>query len=451
MIKINQISIIKNNNGIIIPHDNNIMYACDENINETVKKIIDEGYKIIISDVNISEIIIKEAFDTNNINIFNKSTLSEQEYNKILNHVNLYIIYPVPNVYIGLVKNLTVMFNKKSVCELFLKNGLKIITSNNVAKYYGTYIFQEILDKYILNNSIIFIIKMHGSHMDIKVANAYFPCDYVQTSYAFPKNKTIKTKNIKIVGWQDDLHVFSEFSIDRQKKNIMCYYYNEIYDSLILNNIDWLITPSYIYLQNLKMEKYIKKTTDLFYMLNPNDFNNIKYVDYNDRKPQIVLSGIIGGGYINRVKFSRLQNTDVNFKRLIFSISHPGYNSGTNEHMTGLNYYNTLALYKGAFVASYAYPVNFLVAKHLEVLMCGCLGFFEKNVLLESQLGLKEFEHYIPTTTDDNNLITNHCYYEEWLNSEKGKQIAENGKKYVIEKFGESYIINYLNVFKQFL
>jgi hypothetical protein len=57
---------------------------------------------------------------------------------------------------------------------------------------------------------------------------------------------------------------------------------------------------------------------------------------------------------------------------------HPGYKN--NEHLTELNYYLKLSEYKGAFVGHHEYPLNFLLAKHIEVLMCGCLGFFEKNI-----------------------------------------------------------------------
>lgn len=44
--------------------------------------------------------------------------------------------------------------------------------------------------------------------------------------------------------------------------------------------------------------------------------------------------------------------------------------------MTGVNYYNKLSEFKAAFVGHHDFPLNFLLAKHIEVLMCGCLGFF---------------------------------------------------------------------------
>jgi hypothetical protein len=79
--------------------------------------------------------------------------------------------------------------------------------------------------------------------------------------------------------------------------------------------------------------------------------------------------------------------------------------------MTELNYYNKLAKYKSAFVGHHIFPINFLLAKHIEVLMCGCLGFFEKNDLLFSQLGLIEFVHYIPCTDESGDVIDDYDFY----------------------------------------
>jgi len=114
--------------------------------------------------------------------------------------------------------------------------------------------------------------------------------------------------------------------------------------------------------------------------------------------------------------------------------------------MTEINYYNKLSKFKGAFVGHLLFPINYLVAKHIEVLMCGCLGFFEKNPLLKDELGLIEFEHYIPCSDDNGNLIKDEKFYIDWI--EKGNEIALKGSLYVREKFGENYIDEYLKIIK---
>jgi hypothetical protein len=73
------------------------------------------------------------------------------------------------------------------------------------------------------------------------------------------------------------------------------------------------------------------------------------------------------------------------------------------------------------------------------------LAFFEPNDLLEKELGLKPFEHYIPCF-DENGLIKDPNFYIDWIS--KGGSIAENGKKYVREKFGNKYILEFIDFLK---
>ena len=184
----------------------------------------------------------------------------------------------------------------------------------------------------------------------------------------------------------------------------------------------------------------------MFYLLNYNYFDKIKINNFNERKNKIILSGYIGGGYKSRIEFYNLIQKE-NFNNLIYHLNHPNYFKDINENILGLNYYKKLEEYKGAFVGHHEFPLNFLLAKHIEVLMCGCLGFFEKNKLLKEELGLEEFVHYIPCTDDNGNLISDENFYINWLNSEKGLQIALTGANYVREKFGEKYIMEYINFF----
>jgi hypothetical protein len=179
-------------------------------------------------------------------------------------------------------------------------------------------------------------------------------------------------------------------------------------------------------------------------MINPEHYKNISYDDYDKRSNQIILSGVCDGGYTTRVEFLKLKKLEP-FANMIYHLEFPGYVN--NEHLTEMNYYKQLIKFKGAFVGHYVFPLDFLLAKHIETLMCGCLGFFCKNPLLESQLGLKEFVHYIPCSDDQNNLITDPDYYLKWM--QNGKDIARAGCEHVRNNFGESKILELINIFNR--
>jgi hypothetical protein len=169
----------------------------------------------------------------------------------------------------------------------------------------------------------------------------------------------------------------------------------------------------------------------MFYFLTP-DYYRKNFLNYPDRKDEIILSGAIGGGYISRILFQELKNSSKEFTDLIYVLPHPGRKN--NTHMTGLNYYKKLSEFKGAFAGHYNFPINFLLGKHIEILMCGCLGFFEPSPLLQSQLGLQEYVHYIPCYKNGR-MIDDINFYKDWLKN--GDSIAKQGREYIIENFGE--------------
>jgi hypothetical protein len=224
--------------------------------------------------------------------------------------------------------------------------------------------------------------------------------------------------NNKLIAWQDDPHYFSHHIQDIIEKKIHITEYDKKYKlPPIFNSFNLLVTPSPIYFKNLDITECNNKIKFLFYLLDPEKYNQLDYNNYENRKNEIILSGVVGGGYKSRFKFLNLKKKSTKFDKLIYHQQSPGYKN--NDHMTEMNYYNKLSEFKGAFVGHFNYPLNYLLAKHIEVLMCGCLGFYEKNPLLKEQLGLIEFEHYIPCTDDNGNLIEDANFYYEWL--EKGK------------------------------
>ena len=227
--------------------------------------------------------------------------------------------------------------------------------------------------------------------------------------------------------------------MEREGEDI--YKYSKKYECRILDNLDYLITPSTIYFENLKMEKYYNKIINIFYCLNKDWYIVIDINNYKNRKNNIILSGCVGGGYIGRIKYKNFKNLNKEFDNLIYVLE-------KNDNVVNMDYYSKLSEFKGAFVCHYSYPLNFLLAKHIEVLFCGCLGFFENNILLEKQLGLIAFKHYIPCSDDNGNIINDIEYYKKYLNSEEGEIIAMEGCLYVREKFDSlNYIKNYINFF----
>jgi len=322
----------------------------------------------------------------------------------------------------GLVRYIIKMFENDDIRELFKKNDIDIITSHHLKSI----IKYEKINTHRCDATVKFI-----DELDEDEVHNY----YMLGIHPYGLNTLIETKrNIKKIAWINDPHYFANY-VDRNGETVQDY--SQKFNPQILNNIDYLVTPSPIYFKNLNITEYDEKLIYFFYFLNEYFYQMTGNIDYKNRKNKVVLSGCVGGGYLSRIEFDKLRNTE-QFKELIYKIDHPGYKD--NEHMTELKYYDELTKYKAAFVGHYKFPINFLLAKHIEVLMCGCLGFFEPNTLLETELGLISFEHYIPCFDENNQLIKDENFYKNWMESKEGEKIAENGKSYVREKFGKKYI-----------
>ena len=386
------------------------------------------GCKIIISETELEE--QENLFFENGIICFSKEELSDEEYIRIINFNNFLVIRETDENYSvsSLIRYLIKFFDEYKTSKLFLRNGLKIITTRNISSnHYNTDNiddFLEFLDvRNIFDNSIVL-----GIH-----------------PYGYSKMIQIKKKSIKKILWMDDLHWFANFVEDRK---VAVQKFSEKYDITQMNEIDCLITPSIKYFENLKITKYNNKVKYLFYLLNINYFDIIEN-DFESRKNKILLSGEINDGYKMRKELKILSEESEKFKKIIEHLEHPGYTN--NLHMTELNYYKKLSQYKGAFVGHYNFPLDFPLAKHIEVLMCGCLGFFERNINLEKDLGLIEFVHYIPCTDEQGNLITDEEFYSKWIESDQGKEIAINGKNFTQQKFGTDNTKEYLDFFSTFI
>lgn len=390
---------------------------------EVVEFSILLGCKVIIGQKEINNEV--EIFNKHGVNHFNFTNLTPEKIKNILNFINVIVIRDVDENYSvsSVIRHLIKSFDDLENSKLFLENGLKLLTTKNIIN--GHYVDDDIDDfiesinnkMHNLSNSIIF-----GIH-----------------PFGLSKIKKINKEYKKIL-WQDDLHWFANFV---ERNGLSVQKFDKKYHISSLDDIDLLITPSIKYFENLNITEYQNRTKFLFYSLNTNFFDEIKNT-FSERKSKIILSGEINSGYSTRLKLKELSK--INFKSIVDIIEHPGYSN--NEHMTELNYYKKLSEYKAAFVGHYNYPLNFPLAKHIEVLMCGCLGFFQRNDSLKKDLGLEEFVHYIPCTDDNDNLIEDENFYLKWIDSQEGKEIAKNAMLFVQKKFGKENLINYIECIK---
>jgi hypothetical protein len=322
----------------------------------------------------------------------------------------------------GLVRFLIKIFNdenyKKNLMDVY---GIETTTSRDIyQKYHSNNV--EYLNKASTSKSsddiVVFGIHPFGIHI-------------IETCANFLGQK------IKKIGWTNDPHYFA-YTVEQDSQKVKKYS-KKIFPIKSLEILDYLVTPSSIYFDNLGIDEYRHKIIDIFYFLNTTLLSNLSDKKYEDRTPKIILSGAIGG-YSSRSLFNELRENDVKFKNLIYKLNHPGRKN--NGHMTEANYYNKLSEFKGGFVGHHDFPLNYLLAKHIEVLMCGCLGFFEPNPLLKSQLGLQEYIHYIPCYKDGK-IIDDASFYGDWLKN--GENIAKQGKEYVLREFGDKQIMKLFN------
>jgi len=223
--------------------------------------------------------------------------------------------------------------------------------------------------------------------------------------------------NIFVILWQDDLQAFYKNG-ERIKKLDYC---------------DLIITPSPVYFENIAPEM-LKKTKFLFYSM---DFNFIKECNlpFWQRYDKILLSGCVNNKYkIRKQIFDEIGSKKMDsFVDYLEKPKQKEYFYDNEVLPLGINYYKILSQYKGAFFGYYDYPMNFNLAKIIEILAVGCIGFFEESPLLEKELGLIAYRHYIPCTKGGG-LITKKKYYMYFM-GEIGEQIAKQGRRYVMENY----------------
>ena len=248
--------------------------------------------------------------------------------------------------------------------------------------------------------------------------------------------KTLKKyPNIYTALWQDDLQAY--FHPENRIKKF--------------DLVDRIITPSPIYFKNVAPH-LLDKTSFFFYSI---DFKYIKGCaqKFSRRKKKILLSGCINPNYRIRSEINQEILTNSKFAKIADVLHKPKmkeYNYANKKILPyGINYYKILGSYFGAFFAYYDAPMNFNLAKIIEILSVGCIGFFEESPLLQEELGLIPYVHYVPCT-QNGELIIKTKFYKYFLNNVDGvgQKIAAQGKKYIEDNFSnKNELKNYIKIF----
>ena len=87
------------------------------------------------------------------------------------------------------------------------------------------------------------------------------------------------------------------------------------------------------------------------------------------------------------------------------------------------------------------FPIDFHLCKLWEMMLSGCLAFVEPKDILQTDLGLIPYVHYVPMLIDENNkLIIDIEYYNKYLGTEEGFKIQS--RELIEADAGESIIQN---------
>jgi hypothetical protein len=256
--------------------------------------------------------------------------------------------------------------------------------------------------------------------------------------YHDDRHAMLKRHKFKIVLWQDDLHTFNR-KVNKDDKDVVL--------NVKFDGADLILSPSSKYYEHIN-SPYKNKSLFYFYCMNESLFDDIPINNFRTRKNKILLSGAIGVIYPVRKKIHNFYTANEKIKAgiglgkvnplygYIDVLTHPGKDRKNNGDKTGLNYLKILASYKGAFFGHLSSPLDYPLAKVIEILASGTIGFFEDHPSYEEQLGLKKFVHYVPILQDANkNLIYDVNYYRQYLEGPIGEKIAQQGCKYVRDKF----------------
>jgi hypothetical protein len=335
--------------------------------------------------------------------------------------------------------------------------------------------------------------KINFSKTDIELCNKYSEdCNYIINeiltnniykesiiigfeSVGFDKimvtNISTKLKEIgnKLVLSIYDPHAFYQiWNLDKIKEDEKYLYDAQyhIFKDERVDNADIILTSSAKYFFNIN-SIYKNKCYSIPFSYNENYkllFTVQCFDKYMNRHRKILLSGSIGSYkyrkilYYTRCDHEYVKNDIViknnlkSFKNLIEYMPYEKYDRYNTKYdeLRGMRYINKLSKYMAAFICFGYHPIDFPLAKILEIFLSGALAIIEPKDFLLNEYGLVAFEHYIPLLLDNKNkLVIDYEYYNKYLGTEEGLRIAINGYEHIKNNFTDSKIaLKYIDIIK---
>jgi hypothetical protein len=240
-----------------------------------------------------------------------------------------------------------------------------------------------------------------------------------------------------------------------------------IFNDARLDEVNLIVSPSVLYFKNIN-SNYFNKCKFVSFSYNEENnklFSIQNFESFFNRKMLIVLQGANQNCYkyrnslffiknklnesVNFINnFINFDNRD-KFCELLEILPCSRYNRSNSKYNDepGIKYLETLSQYQGSFIFFAVFPINFILAKVFEVMLAGCIAFIEPNESLKNDLGLIEYEHYVPVLMTNNKMVFDTNYYNKYLGTQEGLRIAKNGFNYIKNNFTDNKIaLNYIKI-----
>jgi hypothetical protein len=222
-----------------------------------------------------------------------------------------------------------------------------------------------------------------------------------------------KNNHILVALWHDDVYSWKASVFPCHSKPLMAWF--EVADLLFVLWIE-------VFLRFRQYDKFKNKV--VWSPWSASDQILDTDVDWPSRKDKILLSGNLSKHYPFRRCLAEYSATDPG-RAILDRIEHHGYRPKSQDQMiTGQAYYDCLKTYRGAAVTAAAKPVNFHLAKYMEVCACGCLPFLEHTPDI----------HYLGFVDGMNCILINQRDYKEkfgLIRSDRAPIIARNARELV--------------------
>jgi len=252
-----------------------------------------------------------------------------------------------------------------------------------------------------------------------------------------------------------------------KKTNNTIFDKEHIFTDKRLDEVNLIVSPSILYFKNIN-SNYFNKCKFISFSYNEENnklFSIQKFESFFNRKMLILLQGANDNNYKYRNSLFFIKNKlneSVNFINyfidfdnrdkfceLLEILTYSRYNRSNSKYNdnAGIKYLETLSQYQGSFIFFAVFPINFILAKILEVMLAGCIAFIEPNESLKNDLGLIEYEHYVPVLMTNNKMVFDTDYYNKYLGTQEGLRIAKNGFNYIKNNFTDRKIaLYYINI-----